>query len=354
MGREWICISDLINSLLDARVMSLLNEMLKDLNVNRTTSELPYTFVVHEKLSFFLSWRKFVPWLLIGFSILLFLFLFFSHKDKLAPSSIAQQPAIAATANVELQTSVITEQVAWMPSVLVPAPQFKNEFAQVTPIIVPDIPIEDSFADEEEGARNDINKVFNHMSAKEWYEEEFNKALDAIEAGDSTQAIYRLESVLDRFPDAADARESLAAVYFSQGQYAQSMKIINKGLQVQPNALNLNLMKARLLYDDNQAGQALQIMQRFHPDIREEPDFYGLLAAALQTTGRISEAGSIYKILVELQPSNGQYWVGYGITLENNNQLQQAVVAYKHVAECYDIEPAVRSYAEDRLKILQG
>lgn len=84
------------------------------------------------------------------------------------------------------------------------------------------------------------------------------------------------------------------------------------------------------------------------------PDFYGTLAAALQSVGRVLEAGSLYRSLIQVDPNDGRYWLGYAIALEHNNKANQAIAAYIRASQNPDSEPTVRDYAENRLKILQG
>ena len=261
------------------------------------------------------------------------------------------QSVLSATVSQQVSTHLVTDKVQessldWRPSVLVPVPAFK----QIPADVVFFDNLQDPFMDENDG----VSKVFSGMSPKEWYDDQFNKALDYIEAGNNHEAIYVLELILVKFPGSNDARESLAAIYFSEGEVNQAENIINEGLRIQPNALNLNIMKARILYDQNKAAEALNLLNKFHPEFKEETDFYGLRAALLQSLGCTNEAGSLYKALVEFQPGNGQYWLGYAIALEQKNAMQQAAAAYKRVSESFDVEPSVRSYAEERLKTLQG
>jgi MSHA biogenesis protein MshN len=341
--------------------MSLLNEMLKDLSRNKSKEKLPFSLVVHEKKTYFQSLSKSLPVLFFVLSCLIFLGLLISYKGRLAqtkPSDLTAEVTHGVISNPSApqEDATLISQAAqkisaeeWRPSVLVPAPIFSQN---TTTDDVFSNNIQDPFPDEDDNGG--VNKVFSGLSPKEWYNEQFNKALDYIEAGNNHEAIYVLELILLKFPAASDVRESLAAIYFSEGEVTQAENIINEGLRVQPNALNLNVMKARILYEQSKAEEALSLLSRFHPNIQEEPDFYGLRAAILQSLGRTNEAGSLYKALIELQPNNSQYWLGYGMALEQKHAVQQAVAAYKKVGEGYDVEPAVRSYAEDRLKNLQG
>jgi MSHA biogenesis protein MshN len=367
MGFGWIYAACVSCFLLEVNGhMSLLNEMLRDLNKDKSRDKLPFSLIIHEKSSYFQSLSKSLPLIFFVFSCILFGLLLIFYKGKLAPSTLSistnqtqaidltksvTQSVLSTAASPEMGINLVAHTIEetaldWRPSVLVPVPIFKES------------PIDSVFAENIEAPlldeENGVNKVFPSLSTKEWYNEQFNKALDYIEAGNNHEAIYVLELILLKFPTSNDVRESLAAVYISEDEVVQAENIINEGLRIQPMALNLNLMKARILYEQNKAEEALAVLSKFRPNIKEEPDFYGLRAALLQSLGHSNEAGSLYKSLIELEPSNSQYWLGYAIALEEKNALQQAVAAYKKVEESYDADPAVRSYAEERLKSLQG
>ena len=84
------------------------------------------------------------------------------------------------------------------------------------------------------------------------------------------------------------------------------------------------------------------------------PDFYATLAAAFQSEGRILEAGNLYRSLIQVDPQDGRYWLGYAIALEHNKKLNQAIEAYNRASQSPETDPTVLDYAEKRLKVLQG
>ena len=199
-----------------------------------------------------------------------------------------------------------------------------------------------------------INKKMTDLTPEEWHDEQLNKALEAMQDGADERAISLLELILTQFPASVEARENLAAIYLSYEEMGKANDILDGGLKFEPRNLRLTTMKSRVLVAQGRHQDALKLLQQFNPDINKAPDYYGLLAAIYEALGRMTEAGSLYQTLVKIDPSNGQYWLGFGMALENKQAHQQAIDAYKRASQSENIQPSVRFYAEDRLKILQG
>jgi MSHA biogenesis protein MshN len=199
-----------------------------------------------------------------------------------------------------------------------------------------------------------INKVYAPQTLDEWRNTELNKALKAIDEGFDDDAIALLQKILDKIPTASDVRENLAVLYLYNNDYVNAAKMVNEGLKYAPTDAALITIKARVALDKGSAEQAVNILSHYKPSMTSYPDYYGTLAAALQSQGRIVEAGSIYKALLQVEPSNGQYWLGYAMALEHNHKGNEAIQAYMQASQKSDSDPSIREYAEDRLKTLQG
>lgn len=205
-----------------------------------------------------------------------------------------------------------------------------------------------------ESLASSVNKVYSPVTLEEWHDAQLNKAIKAIEDGFDERAVEILEAILIKMPNAVDVRENLASLYLSSGDYISTTRIVSEGLKYAPADAALITIKARLLLDQGKAEDAIKLLSGFRPDLSSYPDFYGTLAAALQSEGRVMEAGSLYKALIQIDPDNGQYWLGYGISLEHNHKSNQAIEAYTKAIQKPESDQFVRSYAENRLKTLQG
>jgi MSHA biogenesis protein MshN len=199
-----------------------------------------------------------------------------------------------------------------------------------------------------------FNKVYAPPTLKEWHNAEMRKAVKAIDKGHDEQAIGILRAILNKVPDATDAREHLASLYLTYGDYPHATDVVDEGLGYAANNAALLTIKARLFLVQGKAAEAVQLLSPYHPSINSYPDFYGTLAAALEAEDKIDEAGSLYKALLHIEPNNGTYWLGYAIFLEHHHKTNEAINAYVRAGQNPDTDASVREFAENRLNTLQG
>lgn len=336
--------------------MSLLNDMLKDLAKNKRTATVGPLLTSPSSFSWLRSLSHISPWVILPFlSGVLFLCLLYLYNVAAVTSTSSATPPTTATLQQPSSTRIQeASNVASIPAA--------KTIQAVEPVLIsalPDIPShlftpDAQFAQSATDEETAVNKVFVPLTDTEWHDEQLNLALVAIQDNQDERAEQILHRILMRFPRAIVARETMANLYLAQGRNDSAQQVIEEGLQLLPHVIALNTLKARLLFEDKHPREALSILKQFSPGIQKDPDFYGLMAAILQTLGERQEAEALYKVLVKVEPSNSQYWLGYAIALEQAKNVKQAITAYKTVTEHYDADPDVRVYAENRLKTLQG
>lgn len=358
--------------------MSLLNEMLKDLNGNKVKLSPQPVYIPPIEPSILEKIKWLAPWG-IGFFALSLLALMINHRTeintiKTLPVAHEEQSPVASGAIYQGIASITKSSLEKLIAIqktnsrfvfnsqvpAIPDAEDVGEgggdeeiFDQDVPDATPD-PLLEASDDPLDNSLHGQIKSSITSGGKDWQDEKLNQALEAVQNGDDKHATKMLEQILHRFPDSKEARESIAAVYIAHGQYAQALKTLDEGLMYSPNSFTLMTMKARALFEENKPQQAYQLIHKFQPDMQTNSDFYGLYAAILQSLGQSNEAGAIYKALVEVDPTNGQYWLGYGIALEARKAVSQAGSAYQRAINAYDVDPTVRAFAESRLKNLQG
>lgn len=347
--------------------MSLLNDMLRDLSRNKQNAKINPHFTYSQTHSLLSTFPEIPLWLIMPFLCSVCFLTAFIWYDTHKTTPQQEDPAtLAIEASQPLQNVVPAvlhrQQTTSLPRKQV-IPVEPELTSQLPRIIIPDIAIDEdqntqkinlNFGAAETHSDGQINKVFSALTDIEWHDEQINQALLAIQEGNDEHAELLLHQILAKFPRAAVARETLANLYLAQERIDDTNQLIDDGLKLAPHNLSFNIIKSRILFLQKQPKDALELLQQFKPNIHENPDFYGLMAAILHDLKQEREAGNLYKMLVEIEPSNGQYWLGYGLSLEYSKANKQAISAYKEVTSHYDIEPEVRAYAENRIKTLQG
>lgn len=322
--------------------MSLLNDMLKDLakSQRKAASHISYSFIgetSHTQIA-----KKWIKW--IGFVIatsflilaIIQLYLHFYHKKE--------QPASHLAVVKVHKKSAKQAQIVVKPSYIKALPTLHLKLKQITKI------------SSKQAQKNQphFKKEESQLSKKEWAESQLNQAAHSMDAQEYEKAISQLKNILIRSPRFLKAREYLAMTYLSLGQVKKANELIEASLKLNPEYAGLIMLKARILVENKQNDTALSLLLKHQPSMVKEPDYYALMAALLERKGELKKAGSLYQTLIQIEPENSQYWLGYAIALERNQMNQQAIHAYQHLAKFYDAPMEIRAYAEERVHQLQG
>jgi MSHA biogenesis protein MshN len=352
--------------------MSLLNDMLHDL-AKQTPSKLVAPQLMPAKTKKRFSTERVIK----GIAVALFLtsislFLYFETKEKpSAPTQPITQDIIIKEIAPDTSSQVIAvikpqgRQVAEkLDSYIEPIESWASEhsIAELENKLIEPVqgwvdtqgePSAESINTQSTNTEG-FNKVYSQQTTEEWSNEQIKKALESIDQGFDEKAITILESVISKTPESKVARENLASLYMIYGKTNEADLVIDEGLRLAPADPALLTAKARVLIEKGQSIQAVELLSRYQPSINQFPDYYGTLAAALQSEGHILETGSIYQALIQIDSNNGQYWLGYALFLEHTKKANQAIEAYTRASQSQDSNANVRELAESRLKILQG
>jgi MSHA biogenesis protein MshN len=339
--------------------MSLLNDMLQDLANQKPAKQVAPVLIpvlskkskITMKLGLLLS-LALILLVLVGLSL-------FKQISVSEPVVSKQETAmvVPAISGLEIKPQPIKKPINYVSYI---EPYISPSAERIALQTINDEPndevdaFNESLEFEAEPAVSSVNKVYRPQTIDEWHDALLDKAIKAIDQGFDEKAISYLQEILTKMPNSSDARENLASLYLSYGDYAHAKEVLNEGLVYAPVNAALITIKARLFMDQDNTAGAIKLLASHHPSMTEYPDYYATLAAALQSEGRVLEAGNIYKSLLQVDPNNGQYWLGYAISLEFHNKQHQAIEAYIRASKDPDIETTVRDYAENRLKTLQG
>ncbi len=338
--------------------MSLLNEMLHDLARQKPSKQITPLLTPAFTPNKSQSSQKILLLCLTLIALICSLFLFNKHvalKNIIITKSIPETEKDAIdTNNIPQPHTLVPSEPVTLISYIEPLTSAASlRVAIELPIPMPDT-LNNWPESQNELSAMPVNKVYTAPTIEEWHDAQLNKALQAIDRGFDAQAIAFLQEILLKIPNASDVRENLALLYMSIGDFTHTAEVINEGLKYSPTDAALITVKARLFLDQGKATEAIKLLTGYRPSMTSFPDFYGTLAAALQSEGRILEAGNIYRSLLQVDPDDSRYWLGYAIALEHNHKANQAIEAYVRASQNPDSDPTVRDYAENRLKALQG
>lgn len=181
----------------------------------------------------------------------------------------------------------------------------------------------------------------------------YHNAVKMAEAGNKQEAIENLVKLLQYYPDYNDARVSLAAIILESGNPVKAKKIIDEGLAINPDYIPLVELKARLLTSEGKVKEALVVLQSEQPPITDAPGYHAFIAALFSRENNHQLAANIYQQLVQINPHEGSWWFGLGVSLDKLGHNQDAAFAYTKAATEGRLNAQALTFLQSRLQTLQ-
>lgn len=183
---------------------------------------------------------------------------------------------------------------------------------------------------------------------------EYENALSLAEMGQMTGAIKKLNGVLKQNALYNEARESLVALYIDQNEVGKARTLLNVGLNLSPDYLPFIELDARLLSLKGNTKAAINMLENHLPNLAENPDYYAFMAALYEKQNDNELATKIYKKLVYMNPHNGNWWFGLGLSLDKLHSDKEASEAYSNAAIEGHLNADSMAFLENRLEALRG
>lgn len=182
----------------------------------------------------------------------------------------------------------------------------------------------------------------------------YREGMKLSEAGRLSEAAARFNAALQADPDYHAGREALAAALLRSGRTAAAEDALREGMQRSPEHLAYVKRYANLRLAQNDTLGALASLHAAPaPDLRADPDFHALLAAVEQRANNHAAAAEAYRELVAVRPDRGIWWVGLGISLEQMQQPAEALAVYRRARAAGGLPPQVAQYVTERIQALE-
>ncbi|MSQ67969.1 MAG: tetratricopeptide repeat protein [Gammaproteobacteria bacterium] len=161
-----------------------------------------------------------------------------------------------------------------------------------------------------------------------------------------------LRAFVAKYPRRVDARVRLALFMLMAGQTAEAQASLREGLSLTPNQTDLAQVLGHSLLEQDQAQAALAVLRPAVPPLASNPEFHALLAAVEQRLGLHALAATRYRGLLQLQPSNGSWQVGLGISLSAQGDTRAAAASFTLAADDRTLAEPLRAFAaQERVRL---
>lgn len=178
-------------------------------------------------------------------------------------------------------------------------------------------------------------------------ESAYRKALGALGDGQLRLAISGLEEALRFDPLHEAARQTLIGLLLENKRPDEAMQQLQQDLALNPRQPGLAMTLARLQVE--RGGPALETLLRSLPYSLERADYQAFVAALMQRAQRHKEALGYYETALRLNPQNGLWWMGLGISLQAEQRLAEARNAYQRAKATTSLSPELQHFIDLQL-----
>ncbi|WP_321530195.1 tetratricopeptide repeat protein [uncultured Desulfuromonas sp.] len=184
-------------------------------------------------------------------------------------------------------------------------------------------------------------------------EQLWSAAQQARQQGNLPEATRVLGELVNVAPDDRNGRFELIKVLLQQRNAEQALQVAESGRQRQPEEPLWLILKARLLAETDQLAEALYALDVDPaPAVSQSPEFYALKAALLQKATRYQDALPIYQHLCGAFPQQPQWWFGRAVTADQVGDQQQARDSFRQALALPGLETQLQLYATQQLQRL--
>jgi len=180
----------------------------------------------------------------------------------------------------------------------------------------------------------------------------YQSAYLQLKSKHNRRAERTLRKALALEPSHIKARELLSGVYIKQGRWIEASELLRNGVSLSPKHITFSKLYARALMQLNQDVLAISVLQRHAPKMSHDPNYFAILAALYQRQNNHALAVTTYSKIVKIQPQNGVWWVGLGISLEALGKTRQAHHVYRQARKSGSLQNDVKRFTHNRIVAL--
>lgn len=373
-------------------IMSLINQMLRDLESRNTTNNAP--LALQDKIQVTqptTSKRPLLIWCLLAIVTAIGTYWAYQNSKLLAKKSpivvagnikndptpivpyekvlIAPNAVSNSTPSIELKPyeNTLTQPISVVqpiPAPLTIPPAQPKPIPQITPQAQPKPVTQPAQADPsvqeapEIIAEPPVKQMpiaakpasIKPITAKQQADSLYHQAENS---SDSYSVSYKLEQALKLDPRHLKARLLLAKTLHNQGQINKTAEFLDQSLILFPDNLQFINTRAQLYLQQKNPTDALKTLQHINLTNSSNETYLSLLAATYQQLGSFPNAAKVYQRLVIVNPEKAESWLGLALSQEKIGNLNQARDAYQQALSKNTLKDSVIVYIKQRLTELR-
>jgi MSHA biogenesis protein MshN len=189
------------------------------------------------------------------------------------------------------------------------------------------------------------------LTTQQRAENQYRRALDALEEGRTTEALERLQQALEIEPRHQAARETLVRLLLESNRADDAVRQLQLALERDAAQPAMAMMLARLqLEKAGTAAPALATLMRSLPSAAGNAEYLAFLAAVLQREQRYADSSGYYRQALRLAPQNSVWWMGLGISLQGDGHAADAGEAYSRAKASGNLTPELQAFVDRKIQ----
>ncbi|MDO9270511.1 MAG: tetratricopeptide repeat protein [Methylobacter sp.] len=164
---------------------------------------------------------------------------------------------------------------------------------------------------------------------------------------------YKLEQVLKLDPRHLKARLLLAKTLHNQGHVSKTAEFLDQSLALFPDNLQFINTRAQLYLQQKDPNGAFKTLQRIDLTNNSNETYLSLLAATYQQLQSFANAAKVYQRLVNVNPEKAENWLGLALSQEKLGNPKLTREAYQQALSKNTLKESITSYIKQRLTELR-
>ena len=190
------------------------------------------------------------------------------------------------------------------------------------------------------------------LTREEKSQQAYAAALTQYNQGQTQAAKYLLKDAVAIDPKNSQALHLLAAIHIFEQRPDIAVDVLEQGLTVNTNDMDLVRMYLQALVQTENYVKAISAMETYFT--LTVPDDMAYLAGLYQKNNQHLAAVKYYSQALRLIPGNSIWWMGQAISLEALDQYQQATDSYHQALSTGRLSTQLNEFVKLRLTSLQN
>ncbi|MCW8824950.1 MAG: tetratricopeptide repeat protein [Gammaproteobacteria bacterium] len=197
-----------------------------------------------------------------------------------------------------------------------------------------------------------ISKRIIPLSAFQQAEEYYLEANRLEREHKSAQALVLWEKAVLLAPEHHSSRQSLIDKLIASARTVEAEGHIKQGIKLFPNYPIYVQKLAQIRMSQGELPIAIAIIEDSIQQGVVNADLYAFAAALYQREKSYQKSIEHYQRALTLNPTNGTWWMGLGISFEQNAQESEALSAFKQAQNSGTLSRKLNSYVKKQITLL--